>query len=186
MFNTPHHCSQRNGRQRGLTLPELLATLTIMLILAIGMAEFLPRFIQESRMITAVNSFVSTLYLARSEAIKRGRQVVLCPSKDKTNCGNSLDWPSGWLLFASDNRQREPGEPLLQAGQLMAAGIRMHSGNGRKRILYQPDGSSGGSNSSFTFCGRHNHAKPRVICLSNTGRPRLSRLRCDGKPVICP
>jgi type IV fimbrial biogenesis protein FimT len=181
MVNKP-----QRSEQAGLTLPELLVTLTIVLVIAIGMADFLPRFIQESRMVTAVNGFVSALYLARSEAIKHGRQVVLCPSRDKTTCGNSLDWPRGWLLFASDNREREPDEPLLQSGQLMGTGINMHSGNARKRIAYQPDGSSGGTNSSFTFCGRYNHAKPRVICLSNTGRPRLSSLRCDGKPVICP
>jgi type IV fimbrial biogenesis protein FimT len=177
---------QGGGRQRGLTLLELLITLTVVLIIGIGAADFIPRFIQEARMITAVNRFVSALHLARSEAIKRGRQVVLCPSTDKTNCGNSTDWPDGWLLFASDNREREPGEPLLQVGIPMGTGIDMRSGNARKRIVWRSDGSSPGSNSAFTFCGTHNHARPRVICLSNTGRPRLSRRRCDGKPVVCP
>jgi type IV fimbrial biogenesis protein FimT len=174
------------AQQDGLTLPELLATLTVVLIIAVGMADFLPRFLQESRMITAVNGFVSALHLARSEAIKRGRQVVLCPSRDKLSCGNSRDWRSGWLLFASDNREREPHEPLLQVGPPPGRGILMQSGNHRKRIVYQPDGSSGGSNSSFTFCGQHRRAAPRVICLSITGRPRLSRTRCNGKPVVCP
>jgi type IV fimbrial biogenesis protein FimT len=67
----------------------------------------------------------------------------------------------------------------------LSHGIAMHSGGRRKRIVYQPDGSSGGSNSSFTFCDRRGFARPRVICLSNTGRPRLSMTRCDGKPVAC-
>jgi type IV fimbrial biogenesis protein FimT len=61
----------------------------------------------------------------------------------------------------------------------------MHSGNHRKRIVYQQDGSSGGTNSSFTFCDRRKLARPRVICLSNIGRPRLSLTRCNGKPVDC-
>ncbi|MGB5260687.1 MAG: GspH/FimT family pseudopilin [Gammaproteobacteria bacterium] len=176
----------QRSHQRGLTLPELLVTLTVVLIIAIGMADFLPRFLQESRMITALNGFVAVLHLARSEAIKQGQQVVLCPSRDRLTCGNSLDWSAGWLLFASDNRERELHEPLLQAGPPLGQGIYLHSGNHRKRVVYQPDGSSGGSNSSFTFCGRDKRAPPRVICLSNTGRPRLSRTRCDGKPVECP
>ena len=156
------------------------------MIVAIGTADFLPRVIQQSRMITAVNQFVSALHLARSEAIKHGRQVILCPSNDQANCGNSSHWPDGWLLFASDNRQRDPGEPLLQAGAAMGTGIRMKSGNSRKRIAYQSDGSSPGTNTSFTFCEQHNRTRPRVICLSNTGRPRLSSVRCDGSPIVCP
>jgi type IV fimbrial biogenesis protein FimT len=172
--------------QHGLTLPELLATLTVVLIIAIGMADFLPRFLQESRMVTATNGFVSVLHFARSEAIKQGQQVVLCPSRDHRTCGDSQDWSAGWLLFASDNREREPHEPLLQAGPSLGQGVRMHTGNHRKRVVYQPDGSSGGSNSTFTFCGRDRRATPRVICLSNTGRPRLSRTRCNGQPVQCP
>ena len=179
--------SQHTGRlQTGLTLPELLVSLTVVVILAIGMADFMPRFIAEQRMVNAVNGFLATLYLARSEAIKRGRQVVLCPSRDRERCGNGLDWSRGWLLFASADRERGDDEPLLRAGQALRAGMRMYSGNRRKRIAYQADGSSGGSNSAFTFCHARGHAKPRVICLSNTGRPRLSRRRCDGKPVICP
>jgi type IV fimbrial biogenesis protein FimT len=61
----------------------------------------------------------------------------------------------------------------------------MHPGNHRKRVVYQQAGTSGGTNSSFTFCDRRKLAKPRVICLSNTGRPRLSHTRCDGKPIRC-
>jgi type IV fimbrial biogenesis protein FimT len=67
----------------------------------------------------------------------------------------------------------------------MAEFIKMRSGNQRKRIIYQPDGSSGGTNSSFTFCDRRGLAKPRVICLSNSGRPRTTFTRCDGKPINC-
>lgn len=172
--------------QRGFTLAELLVTLSVSMILGIGTAEFAPRIIQDSRMVTAVNEFVGILQRARSQAIKRGRRVVLCPTRDTVNCGHSLDWQTGWLLFESDNREREADEPLLRIGQPPGDGIYMYASNSRKRIVYQPTGTSGGSNSTFTFCDRNNHTKPRVICLSNTGRPRVSRTRCDGKPIICP
>jgi len=178
--------SIQRAAQCGLTLPELLATLTVILILAVGMADFLPRFLQEARMVTAVNGFVGALHLARSEAIKRGRPVVLCPRRGEQQCGNSRDWRSGWQLFASESREREAHEPVLQHGPPLGTGIHIHSGNHRKRIVYQPDGSSGGSNSTFTFCGSHRRVAPRVICLSNTGRPRLSRTRCNGQPAECP
>ncbi len=173
-------------RSGGITLPELLVTLTVISILAVGLADFLPRFIYESRMVSTVNRFVAALHLGRSEAIKRGRQVVLCPSRDHRRCGDSLAWPEGWLLFQSLDREHGEGDTLVQAGNPLGHGIGLYASNYRKRIAWQADGTSGGSNSSFTFCSQYRRVKPRVICLSNTGRPRLSATRCDGKPVICP
>ena len=148
--------------QHGFTLAELLVTLTVAMILGIGTAEFAPRIIQDSRMVTTVNEFVTILQRARSQAIKRGRRVVLCPTRDTTTCGHSLDWQNGWLLFESDNREREPDEPLLRIGQPPGDGIYMYASNSRKRIVYQQDGSSGGSNASFTFCDTRRLAAPRV------------------------
>jgi type IV fimbrial biogenesis protein FimT len=177
---------RRRHKQSGLTLPELLITLAVVSGLAIAAADSLPRLIQSNRMVTEVNWFVAALQLARSEAVKHGQRVVLCPSADGRECADSAQWKQGWILFASGNREREVDEALLQSGNPLAAGIAMRSGNYRKRIVYQPDGSSGGSNSSFTFCDQRQRAHPRVICLSNTGRPRLTRTRCDGRPIICP
>ena len=172
-------------RQNGITLPELLIGLAVISTVALGASGSLSHLIQENRITGEVNRFVSALQLARSEAVKHGHRVVLCPTTDGQRCGDSTAWTNGWMLFASDNREREPGEPLLQRGTPLQADILMRSGNRRKRIVYQPDGSSGGSNSSFTFCDRRNRARPRVICLSNTGRPRLTRTRCDSTPVVC-
>ncbi|MGB5474672.1 MAG: GspH/FimT family pseudopilin [Gammaproteobacteria bacterium] len=178
-MNKPHS-------QTGMTLAELLITLAVAAILVVGSTTALPRFIQEGRMVTEVNHFTTALALARSTAIMQDHRVVLCPSRDRSSCGSSQDWTSGWLLFASDDRKRDPDEPVLQAGELMGTGITLHAGNQRRHIVYQPDGSSGGTNASFTFCDRRHHARPRVICLSNTGRSRLSRRTCGGQPVRCP
>jgi type IV fimbrial biogenesis protein FimT len=173
-------------KHTGLTLPELVVTLAVVSVLTVAATDGLPRFIQSNRMAGEINAFVTALQLARSEAVKHRRRVVLCPSSDGQQCANSSQWKQGWILFASDNRERETSEPLLQSGNPLGAGILMRSGNYRKRIVYQPDGSSGGSNSSFTFCDQRQRAEPRVICLSNTGRPRLTQTRCDGRPITCP
>ena len=178
--------ARHRATQHGLTLTELLVGLGITSLLATTAIEHLPRFIQSARMVGDVNRFVSALHLARNEAVKRRRHLVLCPAAAGDICAGHADWENGWLLFASDNnREREPDESLMIHETPLSHGIAMHSGGRRKRIVYQPDGSSGGSNSSFTFCDRRGFARPRVICLSNTGRPRLSMTRCDGKPVAC-
>jgi type IV fimbrial biogenesis protein FimT len=172
-------------RSLGLTLPELLVGLSVMSIMSLAALNFLPPLIHSSRMSGEVNRFVVALQLARSEAVKQGRRLVLCPQTQQRVCGRDADWENGWMLFASDNREREVGEPLILAAPPLAGFIKMRSGNHRKRIVYQPDGSSGGTNSSFTFCDRRGLAKPRVICLSNSGRPRTTYTRCDGKPINC-
>jgi len=171
--------------QDGLTLPELLISLSVVSTLSVNGVSQYKHVIQENRMTSEINQFVTALHLARSEAVKHGRRIVLCPSKDGSNCGHSPDWIKGWILFASEDREHDPEEQVLQAGNPLSAGISLHSSNHRKRIVYQPDGSSGGSNASFTFCDSRKLAKPRVICLSNTGRPRLTLTRCDGKPIKC-
>jgi type IV fimbrial biogenesis protein FimT len=174
-----------NRNQDGLTLPELVVTLAVMSILTVGGIGSLQHFIQENRMAAEVNQFVTALHLARSEAVKHESRVVLCPSSDGHNCGYSREWVNGWILFASNDREHDVNERLLQTGSPLSSGIRMSSSNHRKRIVYQPDGTSPGTNSSFTFCDNRKRAKPRIICLSNTGRPRLTRTQCDGKPIQC-
>ncbi|UCC56403.1 MAG: GspH/FimT family pseudopilin [Gammaproteobacteria bacterium] len=177
--------SGNHSEQCGLTLPELLVGLAVVGTLTMGAGHQLTRVIQENRMAAEVNAFVTALHLARNEAVKHAVPVVLCPARDGRNCGSSRDWESGWILFQSDDRERDANEPLLQSSSPMQSGITMRSGNHRKRVVYRQDGSSGGTNSSFTFCDRRGLARPRVICLSNTGRPRLTMTRCDGKPIDC-
>jgi type IV fimbrial biogenesis protein FimT len=171
--------------QNGLTLPELVVTLSVIAILIVCAAGPLQHFIQENRMAAEVNQFVTALHLARSEAIKHGSRIVLCPSSDGRACGYSEEWVDGWILFESQDREHDDEERLLQTGAPLSPGIRMSSSNHRKRIVYQPDGTSPGTNSSFTFCDNRKQAKPRIICLSNTGRPRLTWTQCDGKPIQC-
>ena len=172
-------------RQDGLTLPELLVSLTVISTLSLsGISQF-RHTLQENRMAVEINQFITALHLARSEAVKHGTRIVLCPRKQGLVCGSSRDWVNGWMVFASDDREHDPDEMVLQAGNPLSAGISLRSSNHRKRIVYQHDGSSGGSNASFTFCDTRKRAKPRVICLSNTGRPRLSLTRCDGNTIDC-
>ena len=169
----------------GFSLPELLISMAVVSTLTVGATTSFSWLLQENRMVADINRFVSALHLARSEAVKRARKIVFCPSANGEHCGDSSEWNSGWLLFQSNDREHDADERLIMRGLPMQPGIKLAASNHRKRIVYQHDASSAGSNSSFTFCDTRGKAKPRAICLSNTGRPRLSRARCDGKPIDC-
>ncbi len=175
----------QNRQTGGFTLLELLVALAVASTLAVVASSSLSWLLQETRMVADINRFVSALQLARNESVTHARKIVLCPSADGEHCGNSSEWNSGWILFQSDDREYDANERLIRRGAALQSGIRLNASNHRKRIVYQQNGSSGGSNSSFTFCDSREKAKPRTICLSNTGRPRLSRSRCNGKPIDC-
>lgn len=78
-------------RNIGFTLIELMITITVMAIL-IGVA--VPSFqvlIQNHRAATTANQLITGLLFTRSEAVKRGAEVSLCPLSGGWS-GNSGGW----------------------------------------------------------------------------------------------
>jgi type IV fimbrial biogenesis protein FimT len=93
-------------RQRGLTLVELMVTLAAAIILlAVGMPLF-SGIVANNRAVAQANDLVSAFKLARSEAVKRTRQVTVCAIDDPTAavpaCGAAADWSNGWTVFLDD------------------------------------------------------------------------------------
>ncbi len=87
----------------GLTLIEMAVTVAIVAIVAaISTPSFLS-FIQSNRVQSEVNSMVNSLQLARSEAIKRGQSVSICPSSNGSSCLGANTWNVGWLVFVDRN-----------------------------------------------------------------------------------
>ena len=102
------------SKKSGFTLLELMFTIALVaIILTIGIPSF-QSMMRNNRAIVNTNDFISSLNLARSEANKRGRRVVLCKS-DKIDsiaaCTTSGDccttgtgnWENGWIVFVDLN-----------------------------------------------------------------------------------
>ena len=86
------------NRDSGFTMIELLVTVAIAaIVLAIGIPNF-SKLLKENRTTTQTNLFVSSVNLARSEAVKRGVPVTLCASTDTISCAESTDWSTGWIF----------------------------------------------------------------------------------------
>lgn len=171
----------------GLTLVELMTTLAVgTTLLSIGVPSY--QAVVENQHIQALtNELVGHLHLARSESVKRFLRVALCPSNDGESCADTYDWSGGWLVFVDENmdRERQLDELLLNKSDGTQP-IKVVTTTGRRRIVYEPDGSViGGSNATFSICSEAVRGRNRAVIVSITGRPRLSKESTSDDPIDC-
>jgi type IV fimbrial biogenesis protein FimT len=90
-------------RAGGFNLVELLMVMTLAAILmGIGVPSY--RYVTNSnRVSTEVNALLGDMMLARSEAIKQGQPVSVCPSALGATCDNTTNWQKGWIVFSDVN-----------------------------------------------------------------------------------
>ncbi len=97
----------RTKVQSGLTMTELMVSLTIgSILMAIGVPSY--RYVTNSnRATTEINALLGDMQFARSEAIKEGQPVTICPlsgSPGNYTCNtNSNVWNTGWIVFSDIN-----------------------------------------------------------------------------------
>lgn len=183
--NMFHNSLHRQSRCAGFTLLEVLITASIASIL---IASAVPNFVsmtKNSRLSTSVNEFAASLYLARSESLKRGQRVVMCKSAGGADCTNDGSWEQGWIIFEDrDNSMTvNAGEAILKINAAMPNGIRTTSGALiENQISYLATGAvatqSGGIQSgTIQFCdnrtGDAAKGVRRDLVLFGSGRFRI-------------
>lgn len=144
-----------NKRNRGFTLLELMVVVVIAGILLGVAVPAMGNFIRGARMTAAANDLLGAMYLARSEAIKRRLQVVVCTSSNPlvatagcvTGGGSErlINATNGWIVFVDDNANglHDAGEQLLQSHEPLPAAIVGRSSNSPLRLSYLDTGFSG-------------------------------------------
>jgi type IV fimbrial biogenesis protein FimT len=157
----------------GVTLLEMIITVSIAALLGTVAVPSFNQLMRDNERAAAVNSFVHSLYLARSEAIKRGDVVSLCKSADGRTCTNAAaDWNGGWIVFVNKDRDdlpvRDAEEDIIQ----------VYSG--------WPAGNQAVVNGTIIFCDARGPAHARAIIISHTGRPRITQKDSSNKPLKCP
>ena len=91
--------SRVNPLPRGLSLIELLVTLSIaVVLLSVGVPSFVD-MIAANTAVGYANDLLADLNYARNEAITRGLPVTVCHSRSATSCSGT--WSDGWIVFVN-------------------------------------------------------------------------------------
>jgi type IV fimbrial biogenesis protein FimT len=170
-------------RQGAWTLVEVLIILAVVSILITAAVPPMQDFITHNRMSTAVNTFISSLYLARSEAVKRAQNVKVCPTTDYVKCTGGSDWDPGWMVFldVNDNDSVDLiSDVVLQQNPALPSRFRIIGSGGRSDAVFHSTGHAAGSNNTFKFCDTREVANTRKVYLSNEGRIRLEHMTTSG------
>ena len=156
-------------RQQGFTLIELFVTMLVALILVgIGIPSF-SSAMKNTRLSKSTNDLITTLHRARSEALKRGRDVRICAGDGDCNSSN---WESGWVAFVDENSDGDidtDEEIIIQQNPQNKNTIRFNGSNintfgfnGRGKPLNNNVGR-------FTICDNRPDAGKEVV-IAFTGR----------------
>ncbi|MBD8526789.1 GspH/FimT family pseudopilin [Pseudomarimonas arenosa] len=171
--------------QRGLSLVELMVTLSLIGVLLAGVAPGFRDFMNRQQAVSLNNRLLAHLAMARTQAVVHRATTVVCPSAlDAQQCRNGGDWSEQWLVFIDidGDLQRDANETVIsQEAADLPPGWRLVSSIHRPRVRYKANGMSTGSNLSIRLCnGNTAHS---AIVMNNAGRPRLDkspRGGCDG------
>lgn len=106
-------------RSAGFSLVELLTVIALIAVCLALAAPPLRDMIQRNRVASQIGTFRMDLKFARSEAMKRGQPVSVCPTADGTSCLADNTWQSGWLVFYDQNASGtiDSGDVILRRRQ---------------------------------------------------------------------
>lgn len=180
-------CPPPSTRPAGFSVLELMITLSIAGILLGLAAPTFKGLLLDSQRTVAVNSFVHSIYLARSTAATQGRTVSICRSMDGDSCSNSTaNWQHGWMVFVNTDRD-EP--PMRDANERVLSVQAAWSGgtvtSNRRSYSFRPY-QHAVVNGTLVFCDVRGPTQARAIIINIAGRPRIATRDSDSRPLRCP
>lgn len=167
---------------------SLLEALVVLALLGVLMAIAVPSMSdlrQQHQLQSRAEAFLSSLVLARSEALHRQQRVTMCASAmpDAFLCDPEGHWQQGWLVFVDSNNsaRRDLGEVLIERQDAMPVGMKMAVTNTVKSYFsYGGEGRSVSLSGAFMagtwrFCSA-NLTHGWQVVSNAVGRPKMEKI----------
>lgn len=174
-------------KQAGFTLIELMVLVAIVAILAVIAVPNFSATIKGNRDTAQINTLLSGLALARSEAVKSGSMVTICSSDDGQNCTAS-HWEDGWVV-----RYMTPppgASTLIQAFPALNSGSSLMTGPSVSSIVFTSTGMTNlGDITTFTLCDGRGAHYARALDVMLSGIVQASNTPGEdvsGTALTCP
>lgn len=186
----------RRATSSGVTLIELMVTISVLAILAAIATPSMQALILSQRLVTVSNDFIMAIQRSRAEAMAKNQCVVLCMSSTvnatgtKPYCDTSgSNWAVGWVAYQlpsceSDDRPtttskaNSTAEQRLFEHEAFTSSTRISSANDTRAIVFSPRGFLSSSNpgkfniKDMNASSDQNNQHGRTICLDKVGRAR--------------
>jgi type IV fimbrial biogenesis protein FimT len=173
------------NKSHGFTLIETMVVIAIIAILTTLAAPSFKNLIQSNAISSNVNSFLSDMRFARSEAVRLGSSVVVCRSNSPESAqacngtsGATNGWTTGWIVFVDLNKDgtHDTGEPVLRVqGPITNVDSISEPTSPSYKFRFNATGRLPGGMTTINFgSGNLPATAQRVICVSVGGRARVA------------
>jgi prepilin-type N-terminal cleavage/methylation domain-containing protein len=182
-------------RSRGFTLLELLVTLAVLTVILSISAGFSRDMTESAERQASLSSFFRGFQTARSEAIKRGHIMTICPLSEGGVC--TSDWTTPVAIFTDPHNSRalSPGEQVVQWVKPPKRGKLIPAPATRRYFQFDAIGAAHGTIGNVTYCPLSEEPTLVGQIILNMGGRVMYAVdyngdgivqKSNGTPVTCP